>query len=120
MSGQPRPILPVPAGLVQLRTEITHLLNVVWMIKVQQKAFHQAFPTVPKLPGECPAKGLLTCLNQSVFKVKSGQLENAEIQALITRLSTARDTLQFAADTITKTKSKRSQRFSSKPRRRVV
>jgi hypothetical protein len=120
MSGQPRPIPPIPAVIVQLRTEITQLLSVVWMIKVRQKAFHQAFPKVPKLPGECPAKGLLTCLHQSVFAVKAGQLENAEIQALIIRLSTARDTLQFAADTITKTKSKRSQRFSSKARRRVV
>jgi hypothetical protein len=120
MSGQPRPIPPVPAVLVQLRTEITQLLNVVWMIKVQQKAFHQAFPKVPKLPGECPARGLLTCLHQSVFAVKAGQLENAAIQALITRLNTARDTLKFAADTITKTKTQRSQRFISKPRRRVV
>jgi hypothetical protein len=120
MRDQRRPIPPVPAVLVQLRNEITQLLSVVWMIKVQQKAFHQAFPKVPKLPGECPAKGLLTCLNQSVFKVKSGQLENAEIQTLIARLSTARDTLKFAADTITKTKKQRSQRLSSKPRRRVV
>jgi hypothetical protein len=115
-----QPIPPVPAVLVQLRTEITHLLSTVWMIKVQQKAFYQAFPTVPKLPGESPAKGLLTCLNQSLFKVKSGQLEQAEIQALITRLTEARDTLKFAADTITKTKAKRSQRFSPTPRRQML